>query len=237
MTKHDSIRRHLLTTSYRRRMLDADLSQTCASLTGLVLDLGGERRSRRGRFRPPTRPDLRWFCLNLDPGVAPDAVGDVSCIPLANGCADAIVCSEVLEHVLRPERVIAECSRLLKPGGQLVLSMPFLVRIHADPADYQRFTTARLTHLLRQAGLTVKTVRKQGLYFTVLAEMLKTLIREVRPTVLRWAIGTLMLPVLSMLIWVEGRPRLATSPLISSYTTGFFVIAVRPSKRALGDKT
>lgn len=209
-------------------MLDADLSQASASLTGLVLDLGGEHRSRRGRFRPPNRPDLRWLCLNLDPSVAPDIVGDVSYVPLANGCAGAIVCTEVLEHVLWPERVIAECARLLRPGGRLILSTPFLVRIHADPGDYQRFTASKLTHLLREAGLNVETVRKQGLYFTVLAEMLKTLIRELRPTLLRWMIGALMLPVLGTLIWLEGLPRLATSPLISSYTTGFFVVAVRP---------
>ena len=222
------MRLHLLTTSYRRRILDADLTEACASLAGLVLDLGGERRSRRGRFRPPSRPGLRWLCLNIDADVQPDVLADVESIPCTDGCADAIVCSEVLEHILRPERVIAECSRLLKPGGQLILSMPFLARIHADPGDYQRFTASKLTHLLKEAGMTVTTVRKQGLYFTVLAEMLKTVIRELRPTPLRWAVGALMLPVLGTLIWLESRPRLAASPLISSYTTGFFVVAHRP---------
>ena len=230
------MRYHLLTTSYRRRMLDADLTGACASLSGLVLDLGGERHSRRGRFRPPTRPNLHWLCLNLNPGVAPDVVGDAACVPLASGCADAVVCTEVLEHVVQPEQVIAECSRLLKPGGRLILSMPFLARIHADPNDYQRFTAAKLVHILREADLTMETMHKQGLYFTVLAEMLKTLIREVRPTPLRWMIGALTLPVLDMLIWLEGHPRLATSPLISSYTTGFFIIAVRSSRRTLDNE-
>lgn len=230
------MRQELLSTSYRRRLLDRDLNDATATFSGLVVDLGGEWQGRRGSSHPPQRPDLRWLCLNLDPTVVPDVVADVTYVPLADGCADAVVCTEVLEHVLRPERVIAECSRLLKPGGRLVLSMPFLARIHADPGDYQRFTGSKLTHLLRETGLTVETVRKQGLYFTVLAEMLKTLIRELRPTPLRWMIGALALPVLGTLIWLEGCPRLTTSPLISSYTTGFFVVAVRPLNQTLGDE-
>ena len=206
-------------------MLDDDLTTACASLTGLVLDLGGERRSRRGRFRPPTGSKLRWLCLNTYPEAWPDVQADVEAVPCSDSCADAIVCTEVLEHVLRPQQVIGECARLLRPGGHLILSMPFLVRIHADPGDYQRFTDNKLTCLLTDAGLTVETVRRQGLYFTVLADMLKTAIRELRPSPLRWMVGALLLPGLALLTRLERHPRLSSSPLVSSYTTGFFVIA------------
>jgi SAM-dependent methyltransferase len=233
-TRECQVKRNNLTTSYRRQILDADLGHVCASLTGLVLDLGGERRSRRGCFRPPSRPDLHWLCLNLDATVQPEIQADVQAVPCFDGCADAIVCSEVLEHVLQPNRVITECARLLKPSGRLILSMPFLVHIHADPNDYQRFTASKLTHLLTEAGLNVESVHKQGLYFTVLAEMFKMLVRELRPTLLRWAVGAAILPVLRALIWLENRPCLASSPLISSSTTGFFLIAVRSSCQTTG---
>jgi SAM-dependent methyltransferase len=231
------VKRGALSTSYRRDRLDRDLAEVCASLRGLILDLGGEWQNRRGNFHPPERADLRWLCLNLEPAVAPDVVGDAACAPLADGCADAVVCSEVLEHVLQPEQVIAECSRLLKPGGHLILSMPFLVGIHADPDDYQRFTASKLTYMLKEAGLVVMAAHKQGLYLTVLAEMLKTLIRALRPTLLRWTVGVLMLPLLSALIRLENYPCLATSRLISSYTTGFFIVAVRPPYPNVGDKS
>ena len=215
----------LLSTSYRRRLLDRDLREASASLRGVVLDLGGEWRSRRGTFRPPQRADLLWLCLNLDSGVAPDIVADVEAVPCRDACADAVVCTELLEHVLRPGQVLHECARLLKPGGRLILSMPFLVRVHPDPDDYQRFTASKLIDMVTNADLVVDKVRPQGLYFTVLADMLKVLVRELRPRLLRWAVGALALPVFAGMIWLEERTALAASALISSYTTGFFVLA------------
>jgi 2-polyprenyl-6-hydroxyphenyl methylase / 3-demethylubiquinone-9 3-methyltransferase len=53
-------------------------------------------------------------------GVVP-VRASVLAVPLVDGCADVVVAGEVLEHVADDEQVIAECARLLKPGGTLVL--------------------------------------------------------------------------------------------------------------------
>jgi 2-polyprenyl-6-hydroxyphenyl methylase/3-demethylubiquinone-9 3-methyltransferase len=53
-------------------------------------------------------------------GVAP-VRGSVLAVPLVDGCADVVLAGEVLEHVEDDEQVIAECARLLRPGGVLVL--------------------------------------------------------------------------------------------------------------------
>jgi len=53
-------------------------------------------------------------------GIAP-VRASVLAVPLLDGCADVVVAGEVLEHVADDEQVIAECARLLKPGGTLVL--------------------------------------------------------------------------------------------------------------------
>jgi 2-polyprenyl-6-hydroxyphenyl methylase/3-demethylubiquinone-9 3-methyltransferase len=53
-------------------------------------------------------------------GVAP-VRASVFAVPLADGCADVVVAGEVLEHVTDDEQVIAECARLLRPGGMLVI--------------------------------------------------------------------------------------------------------------------
>jgi 2-polyprenyl-6-hydroxyphenyl methylase/3-demethylubiquinone-9 3-methyltransferase len=53
-------------------------------------------------------------------GVAP-VRGSVLAVPLADGCADVVLAGEVLEHVAEHEQVIAECARLLRPGGTLVI--------------------------------------------------------------------------------------------------------------------
>ena len=55
-----------------------------------------------------------------DHGVTP-VRGSVLAVPLADGCADVVVAGEVLEHVADHGQVIAECARLLRPGGTLVV--------------------------------------------------------------------------------------------------------------------
>jgi 2-polyprenyl-6-hydroxyphenyl methylase/3-demethylubiquinone-9 3-methyltransferase len=63
---------------------------------------------------------LTGLRLSRDHGVLP-VRGSVLAVPLADGCADVVVAGEVLEHVWDDAQVIAECARLLKPGGTLVI--------------------------------------------------------------------------------------------------------------------
>lgn len=53
---------------------------------------------------------------------------------------DLVVCTEVLEHVLNPFAAVAEINRILKPGGILLASSPFNLRIHGPLPDCWRFT-------------------------------------------------------------------------------------------------
>lgn len=67
---------------------------------------------------------------------------------------DAIFATELLEHVEFPLRVMKNCLKHLAPGGIVVVSMPFLYRIHADEVvkDYQRLTPDGLASLFARAG-------------------------------------------------------------------------------------
>ncbi len=85
---------------------------------------------------------------------------DGETIPIADDQFAAILCSEVLEHSFVPERLLSECHRVLRPGGALLLTMPFLWPEHEQPWDSQRFTHDGLRQRLVMAGFRVETMLK-----------------------------------------------------------------------------
>jgi SAM-dependent methyltransferase len=68
---------------------------------------------------------------------------------------DAILCIAVLEHVENPEEILSEFFRVLKPGGHVVASVPFLQPEHKAPTDFQRYTSDGLARLFAQHGFDV----------------------------------------------------------------------------------
>ncbi|MDA1273225.1 MAG: class I SAM-dependent methyltransferase [Verrucomicrobia bacterium] len=65
-----------------------------------------------------------------------DYVCEITAIPLPDQSLDAILCTEVFEHVVNPMAVLTEFHRLLKPGGRLLLTAPFISHLHMEPFHY-----------------------------------------------------------------------------------------------------
>ena len=66
---------------------------------------------------------------------------------------DVVLCEQVLEHVVDPWKATETLADLARPGGYVLVSTPFLIRIHQAPGDYWRFTPDGLRILLQRAGL------------------------------------------------------------------------------------
>ena len=77
-----------------------------------------------------------------------------------------VICEQVLEHVVDPCAAAANLRRLCTAGGHVIVSTPFLVKVHELPAyamrDYWRFTPRGLRLLLEEAGLEVDAVDAWG---------------------------------------------------------------------------
>jgi SAM-dependent methyltransferase len=204
--------------SYRRRRIDADLAAVAHHFHGRVLDVGGARR--RGRFQPPV--GVRWVVVDLDGDC--DVRADITALPFRPSAFDAIKATEVLEHVPDAAAALAECARVLEAGGHLVLTAPFLERIHADPGDYARFTETMWNRLLDEAALKPVRIIPQGGYFTHLAGLLRFLVQQA-PAGLRH-LGYLLFPVLDVLAGLDALPRVRRSPL-SAFVGGYLVVARR----------
>ena len=133
-----------------------------ASLRGCVLDAGSGRGSWRGVIGTN---GAEYESIDMAPrgGNRPTWVGDVMRMPeVPDKRYDAIVCHQVLEHLPRPWAALAEFYRVLKPGGQVILSAPHLSRRHELPHDYFRFTQEGMRSLLSDAGFGNIVVRPVG---------------------------------------------------------------------------
>ena len=124
-------------------------------LIGNCLDIGGgANASYLGRLRIRGRLQS----VNLDPGIAPDIYSDLNGeLPIASDTYDAIVSFNTLEHVESDLVALAEMIRVLKPGGQFHLIVPFIYRVHGAPCDYHRHTHHEWEHRLTQLGLKSNT--------------------------------------------------------------------------------
>jgi SAM-dependent methyltransferase len=79
---------------------------------------------------------------------------------------DVVICEQVIEHVIDPRAAAANLRGLSVSGGHVIVSTPFLVRVHELPGygmpDYWRFTPRGLDALLKGAGLDVVRVEAWG---------------------------------------------------------------------------
>jgi len=94
--------------------------------------------------------ELRLTSIDLDADRRPDIVMDACDLKFSDGTFDAVLMFEVLEHVPTPHLAAAEIHRVLKPGGYLYLSTPFVFGIHDAPHDYFRYTKFGLQFLFKE---------------------------------------------------------------------------------------
>ena len=94
---------------------------------------------------------VREDVINVDctaySGVA--VVADVHHLPFKDESADAVIAESVLEHTQHPQIVIDEILRVLKSGGLVYITAPFIIGFHSSPGDYYRWTASGLRELLQ----------------------------------------------------------------------------------------
>jgi ubiquinone/menaquinone biosynthesis C-methylase UbiE len=178
--------------SGHRNALGAALAPAIGSLRGVAVDVGGGRDSPLAASWPAAATRVR---LDISAEFTPDVLGDTTRLPFGDASVDAVVLSEVLEHVAEPAEALREIHRILRPGGRLVGSVPFLCQgVHADPGDYYRYTEQGLRHLLapfavvevtphgNAFGVAWRMIQVRLRFLTVLNPLLRQLGRRADPT-------------------------------------------------------
>ena len=200
-----------------RRFLDLqagsvwnDLVKLLPEVRGKVLDVGCGAQP----FRHLLPPGVAYQGIDYAGAEAhfgykmPDTTyysGDVW--PVEDASVDVILTTETMEHVPDPVRFLDEAARCLKPGGRIILTVPFAARWHYIPHDYWRYTPSALDRLLQAAGFTEVAVYARGNEITVaaykaMALLLPFLIPQGKPwpeRLLRLAWGLLVSPLVLIL--------------------------------------
>jgi SAM-dependent methyltransferase len=134
------------------RRLEALAPELAVPPRGSVLDFGCAEQPYR-RFFAET---VEFVGADLpgnpaaDVTIAPDGT-----LPLPDDGFDAVLSTQVLEHVADPGTYLDECRRILRPGGRMLLSTHGLMVFHPDPVDYWRWTRAGLERAIESAGFEI----------------------------------------------------------------------------------
>ena len=107
----------------------------------------------------PERLGDEFINVDLFPFPEVDIVANASELPFKNYSVDGVVSESVLEHVKEPNLMAGEMSRVLKKGGYLYVSVPFIHPFHASPDDFNRWTIHGLENLFPDIEIIEKGVR------------------------------------------------------------------------------
>jgi SAM-dependent methyltransferase len=147
-----------------------------------VLDAGAGSAPYRALFAHCEYRTQDWPSSVHDGARRSDIVADLHDLPIEDASFDFVLCTEVLEHVAEPARVLDELYRVLAPGGGLLLTVPFVVELHEEPYDHWRFTSHGLVRLLGDAGFAAIAVEPLSGWFTTLAQVLRNGGMAMRPS-------------------------------------------------------
>ncbi|MEZ5484192.1 MAG: class I SAM-dependent methyltransferase [Lysobacteraceae bacterium] len=155
----------------------------------------------------------------------PDVFADACDLPLQDSSVDTVLMLEVLEHIRNPSKALSEVARVLRPGGGLLLTLPFLYPVHDAPHDYQRYTSHGLVRELQSVGFvvddpveTLESIETAGLLASLaLAGVGSEILQKKNLTLLALPFIVAFIPVINISCWLAG----LVLPTWSALTVGY----------------
>lgn len=129
----------------------------------VILDAGAGECAYRKYFA-----HCRYYAADLAVGESLWNYGNLNCVSRLDKLAftdlsfDAILCTQVLEHLEWPRESIGEFYRVLKPGGKLLITAPMMQFEHQTPYDFFRYTSYGLRSLMEHAGFSDVVIQPFG---------------------------------------------------------------------------
>ncbi|MEM7682289.1 MAG: class I SAM-dependent methyltransferase [Planctomycetota bacterium] len=165
-TRNHWVRAQLASLPSGARLLDAGAGMQpyrddCAHLDYVTQDFAqydGQGDGRGGQVKGWSNRGIDWAC-------------DITALPTEDASFDAVLCTEVLEHVPDPVAAIRELCRVLKPSGVLLITAPFVSNTHFSPYHFcTGFNRSFYETHLQQAGLEIERLEANGGFFDLVSQ-------------------------------------------------------------------
>jgi SAM-dependent methyltransferase len=178
----ESLRKFTAEFPYERESILAFVMKAAKQIPAgaRVADVGAGDAPFRELFAHAQYATLDWSESVHEGARSSDIVASADSIPVRDGAFDAVIFTQVLEHVPEPAGVMSELYRILAQGGTLYLTAPLVWELHELPHDYYRYTSEGLRHLLDSAGFSSIEIEPRNDCFTTLAQLMLNA---------RWAMG------------------------------------------------
>jgi len=94
-----------------------------------------------------------------------DVVGNAQHLPFEENAFDVVAAFQLMEHLPDPNAFLAECYRVVKPGGHVLITTPFMWGEHEQPRDFYRYTRFGLKYLAEKNGFEVCEIEPTNGYW------------------------------------------------------------------------
>ena len=99
-------------------------------------------------------------------------------LPFKSNSIDAILCSNVLEHLPEPQIFFDEIYRVSKVNSSILILVPFIIKLHQEPYDFFRYSSHGLKYLSKKAGLEIIEIKEVGGFSNIFGNLLQVAIKE-----------------------------------------------------------
>lgn len=166
---------------------------------GCLLDVGCGRKPYCDLFSVNQYVGLEIDTIDNRTNKLADFFYDGEIFPFTDQSFDGVVCNQVLEHIFTPDGFLSEIRRVLKPGGKLLLTVPFVWDEHEQPWDYARYSSFGLKSLLEKNGFEVAVQEKTNADVRVLCQLVNAYLYKIfwtrRPLLNLLVCTALMAPI------------------------------------------
>ncbi len=148
-----------------RTLFNLEIKKHVKNIGGVIIDLGGGKNPSYERFWN-INPE-KFIRVDINKKSEPDVIADLNePLPFSNNFADVIFLFNVIYILENPGIVLKEIYRVLKPGGKLFITSPFIFNEAKEPTDYWRFTSEGLEKLLKESDFNTITIESVGERFS-----------------------------------------------------------------------